>query len=135
MTLFIAFVGIVNAIANHFFLYWRINEFDSFVHFTAGVSVSLAVLWFYFYSDFFRPEKRNIKNFVLISILGITFIGVMWEIFELGIGATSVADAEYYFDTTLDLIMDSLGALAGCFYACIKEYNREIIIKNNNEFN
>lgn len=121
MFVLLAIVGVVNAIAVHFFLYWKISRLDSFVHFTAGAVVSSAFLWLYFYSGLFKASRRGIWNFILVSLLAIIFVGVAWETYELGIGDTSVTDPGYLSDTIMDLTMDLLGALGICFYGYIKE--------------
>ena len=127
MFLFVVCMGALNAVALYFFLYWKIKEFDSLVHFVAGVAVSLSILWLYFCSSLFNPAKRNFKDFIFISIFGIIAVGVFWEIFELATGVTSVTDFEYYYDTILDLVMDTLGALVGCLYG----YSKELEIKKS----
>lgn len=114
-------VGILNWIATHFYLYWTVYEFDSLVHFLGGILVALFFLWFYFYSGFFSPKRRDFNQFLKISFLSILFVGVLWEAFELIVGVTGFLDKEYVYDTTLDLIMDFLGALVGCFYGYLKE--------------
>lgn len=62
-------------------------------------------------------------------------VGFSWESYELIFKQTVASKAGYFSDTAMDLLMDLLGAIAGCFYAYIKEHNKQIIIKNNNEFN
>ena len=121
MFLFVLCMGVLNAIAMHFFLYWKLNEFDSLVHFSGGAAVSATILWLYFYSPFFKPVNRGLKSFILVSVLGIIAVGFIWEIFEIVIDATSVTDPKYSYDTTLDIIMDTLGALAACLYGYLRE--------------
>ncbi|MEK7635166.1 MAG: hypothetical protein AAB446_01910 [Patescibacteria group bacterium] len=132
--IFFAIVAGLHLVAtvNHF--YWSIYEFDSMVHFLAGTALALFFSWFYFFSGFFDPQKRNLRKFLLISILGAMLVGVFWETYEIIFKQTMVSKIDYPYDLTMDLIMDFLGALAGCFYAYIKEYNRQVVIKNNNEF-
>lgn len=114
-------VGVINWIATHFDLYWTVYEFDSLVHFLGGILVSLFFLWLYFYSNFFKPNKRDLKTFLKVSVLSILFVGVLWEAYELIIGEAKYAGENYAYDTTLDFIMDFLGALVACFYAYLKE--------------
>lgn len=114
-------VGGINWIATHFYLYWTVYEFDSFVHFLGGILVSLFFIWLYFYSGYFKPERRDLKQFLKVSLVSILFIGVLWEAYELMIGEAKYAGDEYAYDTTLDLIMDFFGALAGCFYGYLQE--------------
>jgi len=78
-------------------------------------------LWLYFYSGFFRPEKRDLKQFLKVAFWSILFVGVLWELYELIIGEARYTAKDYVYDTTLDLIVDLLGAMVGCFYAYLKE--------------
>lgn len=126
-------VAVLNLLAIKFYLYWSLSEFDSLVHFLGGAWVAMLFLWLYFYSGFFAPPNRKLKNFLLISILSVIFVGILWEMFELFVGATDVSDLEYPFDTSLDIVMDTLGAISACLYAYIKEISlnsANILIQN-----
>ena len=116
-------VGVLNYIANIYHLYWSVNEFDSLVHFLGGATLSAFFLWLYFYSGFFNPTNRKLKDFLLVSVLGAMFVAVSWEIYVLFLGEAVMNKAEYPFDTMLDIIMDLLGILAICFYGYLKEHN------------
>ncbi len=118
---FLIIVGVMNIIAVKNNLYWSTSEFDSLMHFLAGVFVSFFFLWFYFFSGFFKPPKRNFLQFLLVSLLGILFIGVAWETYELILGESLFSGENYISDTVLDFIMDFLGAIVGCFYGYIRE--------------
>ncbi len=118
-------VGILNYVATHFHLYWVVNEFDSLVHFLGGALVSMFFLWLYFFSGAFLPAKRNFFYFLLISSLGVLFVSVVWEIYELLLGEASFAKTAYSYDTTLDFIMDFLGAYAVCLYAYLRKIKYE----------
>jgi hypothetical protein len=124
--LFFVIVIVLDQFARAYHLYWSIYEFDSVVHFFAGISLALFFCWLYFFSGFFNPQKRSLKNFLLVAILGVMFIGVSWEIYELLFKQTMVAKIDYPYDTMMDLLMDLLGAVAGCFYAHLKETKFEI---------
>ena len=119
----IVIVGALNYIAIIYHLYWSANEFDSLVHFFGGAALSAFFLWLYFFSGLFDPPKRNLTKFLLVSVLGTIIIAVSWETYELLLGEAMINKAEYPFDTTLDLIMALLGALAACFYAYLREGN------------
>jgi len=123
-------VGILHLVATIYHLYWSIYEFDSVVHFFAGMALASFFLWFYFFSGFFAPDKRTLIQFLIISVVGTLAVSFLWESFELIFKQTMVQKLDYSYDTMMDLLMDFLGALVGCFYAYIKEYNREMIIKN-----
>lgn len=117
----LAAMGIFNYIAVERHLYWSMNEFDSFVHFLGGATLSSFFLWLYFYSGAFSPSKRNLLNFIFISLIGAMAFSVLWEIFELVLGEVSIQKEEYPFDTALDFAMDFLGAAAVTLYGYLKE--------------
>lgn len=117
----VIFVAIINFIAVYKNLYWTIKEFDSLMHFLGGASAVLGTLWAYFFSGFFNPQKRELRHFLVLSLLGLVFVSVAWEVYELFMGVTFVAWREYSFDVTLDFIMDFLGGMAACLYAYMKE--------------
>jgi hypothetical protein len=123
MFLMIAVAVILNYFAKIYHLYWSIYEFDSLVHFIAGIGVALFFLWFYFSSGFFNPLKRNFAKFLMIAIIGTVFVAILWEIYELMMGETMVQKVGYPYDTTMDIIMTVSGALVGCFYAFLGEEN------------
>ena len=121
-TFFVLFCTfLLNEIAIDRSLYWSVNEFDSLVHFFGGAFAGLFFVWFYFFSGIFKPEKRGFKQFFFVSFVGMAFIAVSWEIYELLIGDAIFAGENYTYDTTLDFIMDSLGGLTACMYGFIKE--------------
>ncbi len=113
--------AVLNIIALYYSFYSTIDHFDSLMHFLGGATVSFAILWFYFFSELFYPQRRTIMSFFLMSFSGVIFIGVSWEIFELVSGITSVLDPVYPFDTAMDLTMNILGAAAACLYAYMNE--------------
>ncbi len=116
-----AIVGSLNLWALQSDLYWKYNWFDSMMHFLGGALVGSFFLWVYFFSGFFAPEKRNFRHFILIALLGVALVGFSWEIYELVLGEAKLQKDQYLFDTTLDLIMDTLGALAICLFGYARE--------------
>lgn len=79
------------------FLYWRYVWLDVPVHFLGGLALAMLVI----------GVLRNFhpRTFVL-SMAGV-LIG--WELFELVIQTTR--EANFVFDTALDVLMGTLGAL------------------------
>lgn len=133
MFVLLALVGGLHYIASTRHLYWYIYEFDSVVHFLGGLAIAKFFLWLYFFSGGFNPPKRSLAKFFLVAIIGTMLMSVFWEIFELFLGEAEVQQAEYAYDTMMDFVMDLLGAVVACFYGYIKEYNRQMVIKNSNE--
>lgn len=75
--------------------YWRYPWFDTLMHFLGGITVAsfaIALL-----------AKRR----ALLFLGGMLAIAVGWELFELGINAQR--EANFAFDTAVDLLMDALG--------------------------
>lgn len=75
--------------------YWYYPWFDTIMHLLGGLTVAafgIALL-----------EKH--RAFVFLG--GMLAIAIGWELFELGINAQQ--EANFAFDTSLDLLMDALG--------------------------
>ncbi len=122
----LAWFGFLNFIATEYHLYWSLDEFDSVVHFFAGTFLAFFFIWLYFYSGFLSPSNRNFKQFLKVAALGLLVGGVLWEAFELMIGEAKYSGVNYPYDTTLDFIMDTLGAAAGLLYAYTKEIDFKV---------
>ncbi len=89
------------AILQHFavynYLYWRYVWFDVPMHFLGGATTAaflVAVLMH------FRPR---------LFVLGVVLVSLGWEVFELMFGFPR--ESNFVFDTSLDLLMDALGAI------------------------
>lgn len=79
------------------FLYWRYPWFDTFMHFLGGLTIGTLVI------GVFKDLRPRLFLLALIAV------AVGWEIFELMIHAER--ETNFAFDTSLDILMDSLGAL------------------------
>lgn len=85
------------------FLYWRFWWFDMVMHFLGGMLIAGIAL----FSAIFVLKT---KQLFLVWLLGLVSIGIGWEVFEL---LTGMYRAEnYVLDTSIDLLMDTFGALA-----------------------
>lgn len=76
-------------------LYWRYLWFDTLMHFLGGLTLAafgIALL------------ERH-RAFVFLG--GMLFVAAGWELFELAINAQR--EANFAFDTSLDLLMDACG--------------------------
>lgn len=118
-------IAVLHLLAVIFYLYWQWGEFDSLMHFLGGLWVSLTFLWLYFFSGIFQPAQRTLSRFIFISTLGLIFVAVAWEIFELLAKVTFVYWKDYFSDTALDFVMDFLGSIAGAFYGYMRELGFE----------
>lgn len=103
---FAALVGVaaLHITALSFSLYWHFVWLDTLTHFLGGVWVALAVMW-----AVGAALKRPASPLAIIAAaLG---IGIAWEIFEIVIGIPR--EANFVFDTALDLSMDVVGGFVG----------------------
>jgi hypothetical protein len=92
-----------------FFLYWRFPWFDLITHFLGGAVIGLGALWLVQVYEIHTglPLSNHVRlAVVVICALG---IGGAWEVFEL---TFKLFDPDNYaFDTSIDLVMDTLGAV------------------------
>ena len=108
-------IVIIHGAAEWFYLYWLFPWFDIMMHFLGGVWVGLAVLWLVYYSGYV-PVPRKTKSFAFMLCLGLVgVVGLAWEAYEFitRILLHAPLFPDYAADTTLDMIMDLLGAIVG----------------------
>lgn len=79
------------------YLYWRFAWFDVPMHFLGGLAIASFLVGFWWR---FRP---------VVYALSFALIIVSWELFEFLAGMPR--EANYVFDTTLDLLIGSVGAI------------------------
>ena len=104
--LFLQLLILVPLAALHFtglalYLYWYFFWFDMVTHFMGGMWAGIFLLWS-------RAQTGYPPN-LLFVVGGALLIGIVWEIFEVAAGLPR--EANYVFDTSLDLLMDVLGSL------------------------
>ncbi len=101
-------IALLHFLANMFFLYWAWWWFDIFMHFLGGLFVGLSILWLVAYE-----VPIGIRPFIpqfLTVVLGVFFVGLVWELFEYLTGLHTALN--YTRDTVFDLAMDIVGALS-----------------------
>lgn len=114
-------VLLLHAIATYYHLYWSIYEFDSIVHFLAGAGLAMFFIWLYYFSGFFKPREKKLRNFFTVAFWGSVFVSVCWEIYEIIFQQTMVQKTDYPYDLFMDLLMDLLGCVVGIFYAYLSK--------------
>ncbi|MFZ2555352.1 MAG: hypothetical protein WAZ27_03150 [Minisyncoccia bacterium] len=100
-------VGAVHIVALHLYLYWYFPWLDLLVHFSGGLWVALVSAWL------LLMTRREPTLFVLIAC--VIAIGIAWEVFEYTIGMSR--GSTFVMDTSLDILMDLLGGIAGVILA------------------
>lgn len=106
-------IATIHFVALEFYLYWVFPWLDILMHLLGGVWVSLISLWIFFESGYIKLP-RTLPNTVYVAVVSIIFVAISWEIFELA--ASVPIEANFALDTTVDLIMDAIGAFIGWFY-------------------
>lgn len=100
-------VGALHVTALNHALYWHFPWLDTGVHFLGGLGVML-----FAYYAFSRMHMSTSPTLLFVFLACIAF---GWELFELWSGIPR--EANFAFDTTLDLAMDALGGVVGYLLA------------------
>ncbi|MBI5134321.1 MAG: hypothetical protein HZA81_02980 [Candidatus Taylorbacteria bacterium] len=102
-------VAALHWVASYKGLYWTLGWYDVMMHFLGGVWTALFLLW---------VSRTNLGAWLFSLttlrslVVGVIAVGVAWELYEIAFGFTFVTDSEYPLDTSIDLVMDTLGAIA-----------------------
>ena len=93
--------------------YWTVSWYDIMMHFLGGLWVALFLLWVCATRKIsFLPQ-----NLTFIQIISVVLVvGIVWELYELVFKLTFTSDPEYWDDTVLDMIMDTLGGCVGILF-------------------
>lgn len=118
--LLILAIAIFHNVATAHFLYWFYPWTDLVVHFFAGLWVALSSYWVlrFWRNKSYSYNPRNI----FIATFGVAvIIGILWEVFEYQIGLIQYSPW-YINDTLADLLMDTIGGVAG--FGCAMAYEK-----------
>ncbi len=80
------------------FLFWHYMWFDTVMHFIGGLAIGTLVAAV-------LPRFRPVWY-----MLGVSALAVGWEVFEFYFG-NNIHTRNFYFDTSVDILMDALGAI------------------------
>ena len=84
------------------------------MHFLGGFWLGLAFLWFLL--------KENLSFALILKIiLGVLFVGILWEIFELLFNNIVAQNPFNILDTSSDLFFDISGGLCAILYIWRKQ--------------
>ena len=110
----ILFIFVANLAANKFYWYSSIWYLDMIMHFLGGFWLGLAFLWFLL--------KENLSFALILKIiLGVLFVGILWEIFELLFNNIVAQNPFNILDTSSDLFFDISGGLCAILYIWRKQ--------------
>lgn len=104
-------LSLVNFIALKFYWYFSIWYFDMLMHFWGGLCVGFALMWLLF------DENPDFSfKFILKIGLGVLFIGVSWEIFEILFNNIIAQNQFNALDSVSDIFFDLSGGLCAILY-------------------
>lgn len=121
------FVFILNSLANFFFWYSSIKQFDMLMHFLGGFTASLFSFWLIYKKCILWIESGNTGRVFRVLLLMVIIIALLWEIVEFLVqdifGVTVLANIP---DSMSDLLFGILGGAVGYLYL-IRKYKKEKI--------
>ncbi len=95
--IFAIILALLEQVALADFLYWHYVWFDTVMHFIGGLTIGTLVSALL---TRFRP---------VFYIIGVLVLAVGWEVFEFYLGS-NIHSRNFFFDTSVDLLMDAIGA-------------------------
>jgi uncharacterized membrane protein YjdF len=101
-----AVIFILNDIAGTYYLYFFYWWYDIMMHFLGGLLIGGLSAWGV---QRFIPGA-SLSRLLVIILVSIAAVGIGWEIFEYLTGQY-IGQQSIVVDTTIDLIMDTLGAI------------------------
>jgi hypothetical protein len=106
---------VVHFLATFYFLYFAYPWLDIPMHFLGGAFTALLSIWFVGVRSVWGKVIKNQRLFFCVLALVISLVvGIGWELLEWFAG---LVEANYLFDTVLDLVMDLAGALLAALFA------------------
>lgn len=109
-------IGFLDFFASSLYLYWTVWWSDMLLHFLSGICVAMGgvSVWLFI----FNREETDPWKTLWIGMSWVILVGMLWEIFELRFGATSLSDGMIYItDTISDSFMNISGGLFGVVYS------------------
>lgn len=101
-------VAILHMAAISFSLYWTFLWFDVLMHFLGGITLSLLVAWWLFFTPLTKIRGRARFKLFLAAVFSPLFVGGLWEVFEY-IAGVSFSVEGYPLDTFFDLVINLCG--------------------------
>ncbi len=124
-SLWLFFVFIMNSLANFFFWYSSIKEFDMLMHFLGGFTASLFSFWFIYKKCVLWIEEGNTGKAFRVILLLVVVIALLWEIMEFTVqGLFDVKILADIPDSFSDLAFGALGGIVGFMYL-LRKYKKE----------
>jgi hypothetical protein len=98
-------IAVLHASALAYDLYWRYVWLDVPMHLLGGMWAVLSVAWFGQVFGWFNTIPLT------VAVCALLVIALGWEVFEYVVGVPR--EANFVFDTVVDLVMDAVGGVIG----------------------
>jgi hypothetical protein len=103
-------VMILDRTAQTHYFYWMYWWYDIMMHFLGGFLVAGIALWVFV--RFSKGDARDARRAFYVAIATGIVVGILWEYFEFIFKLPQPGVTNIVADTTLDLVMDIIGASA-----------------------
>lgn len=103
-----------------FYWYSSVWYLDMPMHFLGGFWIVLVLIWLFKF-------KEITFHTILKIIIGVLFIGILWEIFEVGVSDSITRNPFNILDTSSDIFFDIAGGLSTLLY-----FSKRIMAKGEN---
>lgn len=107
-------VAALHLLALEYYLYWTLWWFDMLLHLLGGVWVSFTTFWLLYIARLVPHIPQHVFSMVIAFVVATLIVGVGWEVVEHSAGV--IERPSYGRDTTIDIIMDVVGALLAALY-------------------
>ena len=126
LAMLVCAIALMHGAAIVFSLYWTLWWYDIVLHFLGGIFIGLLVLWVRLLSGYFSAPSFlwSPGRLFLFTLFWTFIIGVGWEVFEWLAGNTWSIEG-YWLDTTLDVVLDLIGGIAGFLYFIHKHISHD----------
>lgn len=119
-------IGVVNAVALRYHLFYTYKWLDVPMHFFGGLWVSLFVLWYHFVFRHEHVRLRGTRSALTFALSATFAIALGWELFEYAVNAYIVPSRYDMIDTFQDLLLGMAGALIGARIFIYKTHKKHI---------
>jgi hypothetical protein len=106
-------VFVINSLASYFHWYESFHNFDKFVHFLGGVTVSFLSSWFFYKKYTAHTVRGQKKALILFNSFIFVLIALLWEGMEFGV--QNFFSLGHLLATPIDSLGDVLVGLLGSF--------------------
>lgn len=123
ISLFVVFI--LNTLANYFFWYSSMKQFDMVMHFLGGFTAALFSFWFFYKKCVLWIESGDKAKFARVLLLLVLVIALLWEVLEYVVQAFfDVQILATLPDSLSDIVMGFLGGILGVLYL-LQKYKNE----------